>query len=288
MPVLRSDGNGYSGHLVTVHDAVRDGLPLNIEQLRAGLDDAEIWAQEYECVPADVSAVLLPYELLATCESTEATTSIGEDYFTSGNKPYVIGIDFGRSRDLTVAWTDELLGDVSHCREVVEMRDMPTPDQMDILRPRIRRARRVCLDYTGGGIGLGDLMVKEFGQYDPGKHLFGKIELCKFTNALKVEVFSKLRMAFEQRRVRIPVNRVVREDLHSMQRMVTTSGLITYRAPHTEDGHADRCTAKALAQRAAGCSSGPVAYELVKTAINSPPRTMFGMGELNLQNGWPM
>ena len=278
---------GYSGHFVDIHQAFREGLGVKIEQLRAGLDDAEIWAQEYECVPADVSSVLLPYELLASCESTEATTIVGSDFF-SGSKPYVMGIDFGRSKNLTVAWTDELMGDVSHCREVIEMRDMPTPDQLAALRPRISRARRVCFDYTGGGIGLGDLMVKEFGEYDPQKHRFGKIELCKFTNALKVEVFSKLRMAFEQRKCRIPINRVIREDLHSMQRVTTMSGMVTYRAPHTDDGHADRCTAKALAQRAAGFQSGPVAYARVQTRINSSPHTIFGVGKMSSSKGWPM
>src|SRR5580698_1597408 len=89
---------------------------------------------------------------------------------------------------------------------------------------------------------------------------FGKIELCTFTNILKVEIFSKLKMIFEQRRTPIPVSRVVREDLHSVQRMTSNSGTVTYRAPHSEDGHADRCTAKALAQRAAGLNTAKVAY----------------------------
>jgi phage FluMu gp28-like protein len=67
-------------------------------------------------------------------------------------------------------------------------------------------------------------------------------------------------MAFEQRRTRIPVSRIVREDLHSVQRVTSSSGAVTYRAPHSEDGHADRCTAKALAQRAAGLRTAPVAF----------------------------
>ena len=132
---------------------------------------------------------------------------------------------------------------------------MSTPDQVDLLRPRIRSARRVCLDYTGPGVGMGDYLVKEFGEYNPQKDLFGKIELCTFTPALKVDIFSKLKMAFEQKRTRIPVSRVIREDLHSIQRVVGNTGSVTYRAPHTDDGHADRCTAKALAQRAAASES---------------------------------
>ena len=89
-----------------------------------------------------------------------------------------------------------------------------------------------------------------FGEHNPEKHIFGKIELCNFTASLKQEIFPKLRMAFENRRLRIPVSRVLREDLHSVHRVTTLTGQISYRAAHTEDGHADRCTALALAVRA--------------------------------------
>lgn len=173
-----------------------------------------------------------------------------EFWFGGQRGPLVMGIDFARKRNLSVAWTDELLGDVSQAREVLEMRAMSTPDQIELLRPRLAKVQRACLDYTGPGVGMGDYLVKEFGEYNPDKHLYGKIELVTFGNANKVELFTKLRMAFEQGKTRVPINRVIREDLHSMQRVVSPQGNITYRAPHTDDGHADRCTAKALAEKA--------------------------------------
>ena len=153
--------------------------------------------------------MLLPYELLASSESPEATVSVGPEWFAAG-RTYVMGIDFALKRDLSVAWTDELLGDVAHCREVLEMRQMSTPDQMERLRPRIRGALRVCLDYTGSGVGMGDYLVDEFGEYKPSADRFGKIELVTFNAANKVELFAKLKMAFEQKRVRIPVSRAER------------------------------------------------------------------------------
>ena len=174
-----------------------------------------------------------------------------------------MGIDFARKRDLSVAWTNERLGDVFQTREVLEMKAMSTPDQIDLLRPRITKANRVCLDYTGPGVGMGDYLVKEFGEYNPAKHLFGKVELVTFSQTSKVDLFSKLRMAFESKSLRVPVSRTIREDLHSMQRVVSNNGGISYRAPHTEDGHADRCTALALAIRAGGKTSGPFAYEAI-------------------------
>ena len=92
--------------------------------------------------------------------------------------------------------------------------------------------------------------MKEFGEWKPSEHKYGKIELCVFSQMLKVELFSKLRMAFEKRGVRVPVNRVVREDLHSVNRVTSDTGGITYRAPRGAGGHADRCTALALALHA--------------------------------------
>ena len=118
------------------------------------------------------------------------------------------------------------------------------------MRHRIQAAQRVCLDRTGCGDGCADYLVKEFQEYNPDQHQYGKIELCNFNNQLKCSLFSKLRLAFDTMKVRVPVNREVREDLHSVQRTVTHTGIPTYRAPRNEDGHADRCTALALCLRA--------------------------------------
>lgn len=239
----------WSKHLVDIHTAVARGLPVNIEELRAGLDDPEGWAQEYECQFLDAAAILLSYDLIAGVENPEATATIAPEYWHgAGATPVVMGIDFGRKRDLTVAWSLELLpGGFSITREVLDLPKTSTPDQVEILRSRIRRARRVTLDYTGPGVGLGDYLVKEFGEYDPKQDRFGKIKLLTFTNAVKQELFPRLRAVAESKKVGIPASRAIREDLHSIHRVTTQTGQITYRAPHTEDGHADRATALALA-----------------------------------------
>jgi phage FluMu gp28-like protein len=243
----------WSCHFVDIHRAVSEGLEVNVEEIRAAFDDPEGWAQEFECQFLDVQATLLTYDMIAACESLEATASVPPEFWESPPpSPLVMGIDFGRRHDLTVAWTLKPLGDVQQTVEVLEMHRTPTPEQVERLRPRLRRVRRVCLDYTGAGVGLGDYLVKEFGEWDPARHKFGKIELCHFSNPLKLEIFSKMRMAFEKRSLRVPINRVIREDLHSVTRVSTPPGQITYRAPHSADGHSDRCTALALALHAAG------------------------------------
>jgi phage FluMu gp28-like protein len=275
---LRSGSTAGAGplwarHFVDIHTAKLAGLPVNVEELRAALDDPDGWAQEYECQFLDVQTTLLPYDLIGSCESIEATTAVGGDFW-NGNRGLglVMGIDFGRKQDLTVAWTLNVLGDVRTTVEVLEMARMGTPEQVELLRPRIRQARRVCLDYTGAGIGMGDYLVKEFGEYSQERHLYGKIELCHFSNALKLEVFSKLRMAFERRELRVPVSRVIREDLHSVNRVSSAAGQVTYRAARSADGHADRCTALALAVRAG--EKGAVGYSIESVKLKPGPRSM--------------
>lgn len=261
----------WSGHFVDIHTAVARGLKIDIEELRAGLDDPEGWAVEYECQFLDSAAVLLPYEVIALIENPLASVAQPPEFWMvpqRGAAPIDLGIDFGRKKDLTVCWAMEDIGGFGMTKEVLEIAKTSTTTQAEILSPRIQRARRVCLDYTGPGVGLGDMLVDKFGQWDPEKHKYGKVELVTFTQGNKVEMFSKLRMAADARSIAIPVSRVIREDLHSMHRVTSPGGGISYRAAHTEDGHADRCTALALVVRARSNPIAPFRY----TPVPRPPR----------------
>lgn len=161
----------WSRHLVTIYHAVLMGLPVDVEQLRQAFDDADGFAQEFLCQFLDVATVLLPYELIAGCESVEASEVVDAEYWaTKSTFPVDLGIDFGRKKDLTVSWASEKISDLQITKEVLCLEKMSTPDQVDILRPRIMKARRVCLDYTGPGIGMGDYLVKEFGEWNPDQH----------------------------------------------------------------------------------------------------------------------
>ena len=255
--------NGYSKHRTTIHDAVAAGLADKsgktreafVEELRAGLDDPEGWAQEFECEFLDGSAVLLPYDLIALAESADATEVCDPELFASpGNRRLYCGIDFGRQNDPTVCWTLEAVGPLLITREVLVLRCVDTPTQRDILKSRIRASARTCFDYTGPGVGLGDLFAADaqIAEWKPEAHKFGRVELCTFTAEFKRRLFPNLRRAFEApTQVRVPVSRAVREDLHAMQQVVN-NGAYNYWAPRTREGHSDRCTALALARRAAG------------------------------------
>jgi phage FluMu gp28-like protein len=271
-----AEKNGYSAYKVTIHDAIREGLQLNADELRDALDDPDIWAQEYECDPIDTSNVLLPYDLIALAETIDASEVIEPEFFESRREIFC-GIDFGRSNDPTVCWTLELVGDTLWTREVLVLDKMSTPEQNALLSHRIKASRRTALDYTGPGIGFGDYAVKDAGmsEWKPEEHHFGKVELFTFTPKSKRLLFPTLRRKFEAPcRIRVPISRKVREDLHAMQQVVN-KGEYSYWAARTREGHSDRCTALALAVRAAG--------ESTAGAIRDPKVIHFGRPSLKRQ-----
>ena len=229
----------YSKHKVTIEDAVRMGLPIDLDELKAGVDDPDIWAQEYMCEFIDNTSVLLPYEMIGKCESE----SIKDD----GGAPLFIGMDIGRSKDLSVVVTAAKLGDVLAVVDVTELRKMPFNDQLEILLSKgsQRRVQHVCIDSTGIGAMLAEEARRKGGM---------KFEGVPFTVASKGEMYGAMRRRFEERSIRIPVSRDFREDLHAVQRVVSTGGNVTYSAPRNADGHSDRAAALALCVKAAASS----------------------------------
>src|SRR6185295_17324809 len=98
----------YFKNKITIHDAIKSGLPLDAAELQAGLNDPEAWSQEYLCEFMDTSCVLFPYDLISPCESELATETASCPLAPASSQLYA-GIDFGRKNHLTVCWILEAL-----------------------------------------------------------------------------------------------------------------------------------------------------------------------------------
>lgn len=238
----------WSIHRVPLRDAIAAGLPVDYETLATAIGDPLAVRQELDAEFVDTQSQLLPTDIILRAESTEATLHPAADVF-GGGRDLRVGVDVGRVSDPTVIWTAERLGDVLYTREVLVLVGMSHADQLSIIRARVSACTRCCMDYTGMGIGMGDMLVREFGEYKPEAHKFGRVELCTFSAALKREIFPKLREVMEACRLRIPADPALRTDLSAMQQ-VCSGGQFSYEAPRTKDGHSDRCTAAALCVRA--------------------------------------
>ena len=270
-----------SHHKVTLQDALDEGFLWKLQQMlpadderqdmdeaayfdwiRAGCADEESFQQEYLCIPGDDNGAFIEYDLIAASEYPA-----GADWERIGDGPLYAGVDIGRTRDLTVLWVVERLGDVYCTRHVECLAGMRKSEQEAVLWPWFKRCQRVCIDRSGLGIGWVDDAEDRFGS---------RIEGVTFTSAVKESLAYPLRGAMEDRRLRIPHDAAIRADLRAVRKTVTTAGNIRFDAERTANGHADRFWALALAVHAAAGEAREYGYTPVRAREPDPQRMRDG------------
>lgn len=255
-PVFRKP---WSGHWIDVHRAVAEGCPIDIDEMRAGIKDADTWAQEFCCAFLKVTGAWLPVELIQSAEDGSATIDWPDSYTAKG--ALYSGIDVARTHDQTVMWMVEKLGDLSVTRMVLPLHAYPFPKQYSTLDPWVRMTTRTAIDSTGMGIALYDLLLQTNG---------GRVMGISFggTNdhgvRMKVDLAVKFKRALEAVKFRIPYDPQIRIELQSIKKEATGGGGVTFDAPRIElesavagsqkrkvFAHADRFWAAAMAEFAA-------------------------------------
>ena len=240
---IMTDGLGglFSRHVVTIHDAVADGLPRDIEELRRAAGSAETWAQEYECQFLDSTAsAWLTYELIAACQSDDA--GVPEGY---AGGPCYVGMDIAARGDLTVIAVLEAVGDVLWCRELLALHATSFAAQLAELDRVMRQYRviRAAIDQTG----LGEMPVEDARR----RHGSYRVEGVLFTPARKLDLAVALKGRMEDRRIRIPPGQAIVDDLRLVRAEVGPAGIPRLIAERQAGSHADRFWALALACAAA-------------------------------------
>lgn len=230
----------WSRHVVDIYQAVADGLPRNIDELRAGIADEDAWAQEYELRYLDEASAWLSYDLISSCEEEYAGDPSGYE----GGVCFV-GVDIGRRNDLFVIQVFEQIGDVLWDRERIELKRATFADQDAALDEVMRRYRvgRVCMDQTG----MGEKPVE-----DAQRRYGSRVEGILFTGPNKLVLATAGKERFEDRTVRIREGDVpLRADLHKLRKIASATGAPRFVAERDDD-HADRTWSIFLAIHAAG------------------------------------
>lgn len=259
-------GNKWSLHSTTLIDAVNQGLADKIQgkklspaereswidEQREAAGDEETWQQEYMCNPIDEATAWLPWDLIVGCEHEDA----GKPELYQGGNCYV-GNDIGRRRDLAVLWVDEEVGDVLFCREVISMKGKKFAEQDAELDRVMRRynVKRLCMDQTGMGEKPVEDAKRRYGEY--------VVEGVIFSGPVKQDLATVGKQKFEDRRVRIPASREIRESHHAVRKVMTTAGNPRFDADRSEVGHADEFWAHMLAVHAADRPFQKIEYERV-------------------------
>ncbi|MDR0340613.1 MAG: terminase family protein [Puniceicoccales bacterium] len=254
----------FSLHRVTLQDALEQGFLRKLKTklpegdprqfldeaqyfdfIRRSCPDEATFQQEYMCQPEDEADAFLPYELIESCEMAEGEKWSGPIDGIILEGPAYLGLDLGRSRDLSVFWLLENVGGICHTRRVECLKGKTFAEQERLLDffLRLPRLVRACVDRTGMGQQFVERAVERFGKF--------RVEGITFTAAAKESLAFGLRAAFERRELRIPTDQTVRADLHSIRRENALSGHLRLATDRTDLGHGDRFWALALAIHAA-------------------------------------
>jgi phage FluMu gp28-like protein len=258
--LMTGHDDGWSRHSTDIYQAVADGLPRNIEELRRGAGDEDLWAQEFELQWLDEASAWLNYELINDCEDDLAGTPA---HYAGG--PCYVGVDIGARNDLFVIWVMELVGDVYWTREIITRKRASFAEQDALLDETFTRYRvlRACMDQTG----MGEKPVEDAQR----RHGSSRVEGVLFTGPNKLTLATLGKEAFEDRRIRIPAgDTVLRADLHKLRKETGPTGAPRFVAERDSSGHADRSWACFLALNAASGASGPIEF------ISGGPRETAG------------
>ncbi len=254
-----SKNDRFQRSIVTLPSAIEQGLEVDANEIRESMADDQLYRQEFLCEFLDETTAFLTYEQICACQDPTLAKDTHVDDVAVLPGDLFVGIDIGRKRDLTVIWILEREDNTLVTRAVYERQGCPFRDQYELVSDvlALRNVRRCCIDAGGLGMQLAESAVEDFGAH--------RVVPITFNNATKSEMAGRLRIAVEERRIRIPVDDSVRDDWHSLQRNITTAGQLRFDATRSNTGHADRFWAAALAMHAAGSPLGP------KNCLNVKP-----------------
>lgn len=212
-----------------------------LEQERRDCASEEAWLEEYCCEASDEARSFLTYDLIAAIEDDKALCPLKKTKYD-----LFAGVDIGRRRDLTVIWVWERVGRIFLARLVKPLEKAPFRVQREALWEILghRKIRRCCIDSTGLGMQLAEETLERFGSH--------RIEPVTFSARVKEELAYPLRAAAEDRLVRIPEDRRIREDFHSLRKTTTAAGNVRLDVEAGAETHADYFWAAALGLHAAG------------------------------------
>lgn len=234
-------------------------LPNNFEAILRSRYSADKAQQELSGQFIDLEGQLISYEKMMECTESDCLWPNVNAALRTGL--LYIGWDLGRSRNRSVIWTWERVGDIAWCRDVHVMHDVPYDTQEEEFRKRVMRPNvaRVNID---AGFGAGGIYAERYAKIlgasrCEGVHLNGNMQ---------GHLAELLTNGFDKKLVRIPDDDELRDDFSLVGQTEVRNGRAYLPAEATktddDDGHADRFWAAALA------------YKGFEETIVSPPTRM--------------
>lgn len=215
--------DGWSLHKVDVHDAIRDGHPESVLELKADYTE-EDWAQEFECAFVGDSDRYFGHDWMRRCWSAEPVLEGAS----------TIGMDVGRINDRS-AYSEILRVDdrAGLGRWDLLSRGMDHVAQFEHMREVIDETepQRVIVDARGEGSGLADFLAHHYGRQ--------MVQRLSVTEGYYQEAIPALKRAGEQGRLFLPRDPRLVGAFGKISKQLSVSGKQMWRARRDGQGHAD-------------------------------------------------
>lgn len=226
--------DGWHVQTTTIHDAVAEGLNVDLEELRQMCPDPDVWSMEYECCFQDeYGAWLNPEDLLF------------EDVDPSWKGPWWLGLDVGARRDASGLVQAYQKGGRLVFADLAYMRNTSFEDQFQAVKSLGREKNIVAgfVDEVGIGFGLAERINREVN---------ARIKGFTWTSSNKTEAYELFKSDAVQRRLAFSkiYEDMIRAELSLVQKIVTPDGKVKYASKRTNLGHGDIASGMVLAHQA--------------------------------------
>jgi phage FluMu gp28-like protein len=226
----------WSRHECDIYQAVSDGLSVDIQTLQRKFTEDD-WLQEYCCVFLDSAATWLPKDLIKSCMDRKALCTFN---YSSEERNLFLGVDMARKRDLCVLWVLARLDNLFITRGVIcfhKQKYSTIREEINRIMPRVSMC---AIDNGTTGAQICEELQEKWGE-----DLVVGVP-CQLEH-VKAKMATTVKDKISERQILLPEDEDVLKDLHAIRRYHTDRGTVSFDAPRTKHGHADRFWALGLA-----------------------------------------
>ena len=226
--------NDWKYFEVSIHDAIKDGLNVDLEQLHKLIPDPIQFSIEFECSFADSSNDFLSPNLLQFYNDNVKL----EDFF--------IGVDWARSGDGTAIVA---LGRTKESKiyllDLCTLHNVEYEKQINFVKEIFRKYNPKAMYGDAGG--LGSPIMEELN-----KKVSTRIKPFNFTSANKTDAYEYLRKQVFDRNIffKEDFRTQIVSDLSLIQQIISENGKLSYVSRRANGSHGDIVSAIVLALQA--------------------------------------
>ena len=219
-----------------IEDAVKEGLDVDIDQLRKLCPDENIFRIEYMCQFPEGSGQLIDSRLLQFYVPSSDLFFV--DYF--------IGIDFARTNDGTsICVLGRDRDGKCYLCDLIDLHNTEYQIQIDVIKSVYEKYRPICVYGDNGG--LGNPLVEKLN-----KEVSQRIKGFNFTSTSKTPAYEYLRNMIFDRRLFISeeYRDKILNDFSLIQQIITDTGKIMYVSRRSNGSHGDLVSSLVLGLQA--------------------------------------